>query len=62
MIVCLCNCVTTTEIIRELEKNPDIDFQDLCQNLGMCNQCMACQCHIEQLQMEARDVDNKSDS
>lgn len=49
MIVCVCNNVSSKDIIKHLNENSSSDFECVKSSLSCCNQCEVCQHDIKDI-------------
>lgn len=53
MYICICNCVTDTDIIKIMKENPNITLEEL-QEMNIADNCYKCIYEIEDLLTEGK--------
>lgn len=53
MIVCVCNNVSSKDILKYISYNKNINFEKITEDLSCCNQCECCKYAIQNIIKEA---------
>lgn len=53
MYICICNCVTDTDLTKIIEENPNITLEEL-QEMNIADNCYKCVYEIEDFLTERR--------